>query len=66
MDQPDITATIVVGWSSHRPIRPDEHSSTVVVTGSTQIDCELAAAQIVATRRQCEMVTRISTIDIVI
>lgn len=46
-----------VGWTSVRPIQPDQHWSGVIATADTATDARLAAAQIVACRPECVMVT---------
>lgn len=60
----EVTATVTVGWTSHRPIRPDEHLSSVTTTGDSDTECTLAAAQIVACRPSCEMVTSTTITDL--
>lgn len=64
MNHPPVTCRVAVGWSSHRPIRPDEHTSLVVVEAATKSDCERVAAQMVGCRPQCKMVTRTTTLDL--
>lgn len=46
-----LTAVVTVGWTSSRPVRPDEHTSRVVVAADTETDATLTAAQIVSARR---------------
>lgn len=52
-----VTTTVRVGWTSQRPLKPDEHVSTVVVTAEDVINANLVACQMVACRPECEMVT---------
>lgn len=52
-----IQATVVVGWTSSRPVIPDEHFSTVVLTAPSEHEAELLATQLVASRPCCEMPT---------
>ncbi|MGN6575268.1 MAG: hypothetical protein ACTHKG_06250 [Nocardioides sp.] len=57
--------TVEVGWTSSRPIRPDEHVSTVQVAAPDEVAATLLAAQVVASapawlavgRPGCEMPT---------
>ena len=60
----DVTATFYVGWTSTRPIRPDEHVSSVTTVGRDLNECSLVAAQIAACRPECEMVTSTTLIDL--
>jgi hypothetical protein len=54
--------TVHVGWSSVRPIIPDQHWSSVDVAADNAMQAEIIAAQIVSCRPSCEMVTRLITV----
>lgn len=60
---PVYAARVAVGWTSERPVRPDQHLSGVVVTADTLLDCTLIAAQMVACRPECEMVTSTAVLE---
>lgn len=51
-----------VGYTTTRPVVPDEHFTTVVVTAENETDAKLLAAQLVAAR--CEMVTSTEIIEL--
>lgn len=53
-----------VGWTSVRPIVPDQHWSRVVVDAETELAGELLALQIVASRPGCEMPTRSEIVEV--
>ncbi|MEO6156399.1 MAG: hypothetical protein ABIQ39_02080 [Ilumatobacteraceae bacterium] len=55
--------TIEVGWTSTRPIRPDEHRSTFVIMAESGHAAELCALQWAASRPTCEMPTSSIVID---
>ncbi len=57
--------TIQVGWTSTRPVRPDEHTAWVHVWASTETEAQLVAAQMVACRPGCEMPTSTRILDLV-
>lgn len=40
--------TVEVGWTSTRPVRPDEHTSYVTVAARNEAEAVLVAAQMVA------------------
>lgn len=52
-----------VGWTSHRPVRPDEHVSWLRLSAQSEAEAVVAAAQQVQgtgatmTRPRCVMVT---------
>lgn len=49
--------TVDVGWTSSRPVVPDEHFSRVNVLAYSRTEAELIALQMVACRPQCQMPT---------
>jgi len=59
LDDVVMVFAVDVGWTSSRPVVPDEHVTRVVVatTEDTGRDATLVAAQMVACRRGCEMPT---------
>lgn len=57
-------ATVRVGWTSSRPIRVDEHLTTVVVAAKDEIDANLLACQMVACRPECEMATSSGIVEV--
>ena len=59
-----ITVTVLVGWTSHRPVRPDEHVSAVTVAvpftstlAAAELEASLIAVAMVICRPPCEMPT---------
>jgi hypothetical protein len=52
-----VTVSVAVGWTSSRPVVPDEHTTYVVVSAATETDAVLAAAQMVASDPRCVMPT---------
>lgn len=61
-----ITATVRVGFTTSRPIRVDEHFSTVVVSARDEDEATLIAAQMVASRPGCEMPTSTEIVTLVL
>lgn len=57
MIHPDVTFAIFVGFTTDRPIQPDQHFARVIVAAQTDHDACLVAAQMVACNRGVEMVT---------
>lgn len=55
--------TVDVGWTSTRPVRPDQHTSRIHLDAATAHDAELTALQIVAARPSCVMPTSSTVID---
>lgn len=61
--------TVDVGWTNHRPVRPDEHFSRVTVMADTGAQAELLALSMVSARAgtpgipPCEMPTSSTVID---
>jgi hypothetical protein len=61
-----------VGWTSSRPIVPDQHVSQVVVWAADEVEASLVAAQIVAAvdrpsvsgRPGCVMPTRTAVLEV--
>lgn len=53
------TYVIHVGWTSHRPLAPDEHWSAVEVDAATAEEAEITAHGMVHARPECQMVTSI-------
>ena len=41
--------TVRVGWTSSRPVRPDEHTSFVTVAADSEVEALQLAAQLVGT-----------------
>jgi hypothetical protein len=58
-----VTLTVAVGWTSRRPVVPDQHVCRVIVTGRDDVDAMLAAAQMVAVHPRCVMVTSTTLLD---
>jgi hypothetical protein len=64
--------TVRVGWTSSRPIRPDEHVSWLRLTAESEAEAVIAAAQQVQstgatmTRPRCVMVTsaRVTVVEV--
>lgn len=48
---------VLVGWTSSRPVIPDEHTHLIVVDCPTETAATLLAAQWVAHRPGCQMPT---------
>jgi hypothetical protein len=46
---PDRAFTVEVGWTSSRPIRPDEHFSRVRVVADSDVEAVLTALHMVGT-----------------
>lgn len=46
-----------VGWTSVRPVRPDQHVHSVRLWAENDNAAHLAAAQWLASRPSCQMVT---------
>lgn len=59
-------AKVQVGYSISRPIIPDEAFSTVVVSAHDDIEAELIATQMVASRDYCEMPTSSKILEVVL
>lgn len=55
--------TVDVGWTSVRPVRPDQHTSRVQVVADSGEDAELIAIHMVAARTTCVMPTSSVVID---
>jgi hypothetical protein len=55
--------TVDVGWTSQRPIRPEQHTSRIVVMAEDGHDAELTALLMVAARPSCVMPTSSTVID---
>lgn len=51
------TWTVRVGWTSVRPVRPDQHFSRIVIAADDATSASCAAAQWVASRPECVMPT---------
>lgn len=49
--------TVEVGWTSTRPVRPDQHVSRVTVWAVNAAEAELLALAMVAARPSCVMPT---------
>lgn len=58
-----MTYTVDVGWTSVRPVRPDQHTSRVTVLANTGTEAELLALSMVAARPSCVMPTSSVVID---
>lgn len=56
-----IEAAVRVGYSTRRPVVPDEKHTTVIVVAENETDAQLIAAQVVATH--CEMVTSTEIVE---
>jgi hypothetical protein len=54
-----VTFTVDVGWTSTRPVRPDQHTSRVTVAADTGHQAELLALSMVAARPECVMPTSV-------
>lgn len=63
---PVLVFMVRVGWTSTRPVRPDEHVRHVLVASAdgTGVDARLAACQMVACDPRCEMPTSAAIIDV--
>jgi hypothetical protein len=48
MQHPPGVWTVLVWWTSSRPIQPDEHVSAVLVLADDEVEASLASAQMVA------------------
>lgn len=48
---------VQVGWTSRRPVRPDEYVSRVVIMEDSDHNAHLTAAYMVANRTGCVMIT---------
>ena len=61
-----VTYAIDVGWTSSRPVIPDEHVRRVVVssTDGTGREATLVAAQMVACDPRCEMPTSTTIVGV--
>lgn len=66
-----LTFTMRVGWTSQRPVVPDQHVSHVVVMADTANDAHLLAAYMLLGRRHpitgapCVMVTSTHVLDVI-
>lgn len=58
--------SVVVGWTSSRPVIPDEHLSLIVQDAVDEQDASLMAAQWVASRPRCQMPTSTSVVAVVL
>lgn len=63
MDEPVYVWTVLVGFTSRRPVVPDEHFATVLIASTDEIDAQLAATQMVACWPHCVMPTSSKVID---
>ncbi len=55
---------VLVGWTSSRPVRPDEHEHILTLWATDDIDAVLSAALWVGARKKCEMVTRMTILTV--
>jgi hypothetical protein len=63
MHHPPMTFVLDVGFTTVRPVIPDQHHARVVVSVHDEIEATLVAAQIVACGRAVEMVTSTAITD---
>jgi hypothetical protein len=56
--------TVAVGFSTVRPIIPDQHFSVVIVAAETDIEARRTAAQMVATHSEMPTSTEILSVTI--
>ena len=60
--------TVDVGWTSRRPVIPDQHTARVVVSAYDEREAQLVAAQMVtavgAGRGGCEMPTSTRIVEV--
>lgn len=56
--------TVQVGFTSTRPVQPDQHTAWVQVAADTEQQAHLAAAQMVAGWPHAEMVTSTTTLEV--
>lgn len=56
--------TVIVGFTTSRPVVPDEHFAKVVVAADSEEEGTLIAAQIVACH--CEMPTSTEIVDLIL
>ena len=54
---PQFTFAVDVGFTTSRPVKPDEHMSRVHVAADTENEAHLTALQMVASRPGVEMPT---------
>jgi len=68
---PDLLFTVAVGFTTSRPVVPDEHTAFVQVMAVDEIEAELAAFAMVSASRpfpwspRPTMITRLTTIGCV-
>lgn len=60
---PDLTFTVDVGFTTRRPVVPDERTHRVVVLAQDDIDARLVAHSMVVGHRGVVMVTRLAIVD---
>jgi len=60
---PDLTFTVDVGFTTRRPVVPDERTHRVVIAAQDDIDARLAAHAMVAGHKGVVMVTRLTIVD---
>lgn len=56
--------TVLVGFTTVRPIIPDQHFAIVVIAATGADDAQLAAAQMVATHSEMPTSTEIVSVEI--
>lgn len=58
-DRPGLSALVEVGFTSRRPVVPDQHITRVWVAADTEVEACLVAAQVIACRYEMVTSTRI-------
>jgi hypothetical protein len=56
--------TVAVGFTTHRPVRPDERTHTLTLWAADDADAHLFAAQWIASRPGVVMPTRTTIIQV--
>lgn len=56
--------SVAVGWTSSRPVRPDEHVHVVTLFASNDVAAIRGAAQWMASRPGCQMPTSAEILEV--
>ena len=62
---PLLVFTVRVGYTTQRPVVPDQHTTHVLVAAQTDTEARLVACEMVGARRGVVMVTRATVLDVV-
>lgn len=65
VQHPDLTFTVAVGFTTQRPVIPEQHLHHVIVTAQDDIEARLTAHAMVRGHRGVVMVTSAKIINVI-